>query len=186
MIIRIARFNTYLLCAALLAVQFGCATDDAKKEEKKKDKQVTALSLHLEAYRDDLGRTQAVPISRASDIKIYVDKDSFLDEAQIVEARVMDDHGSFTIFIQFDKRGTWLLENYTSSNPGKRVAIRAQWGEKLDKMRWLGAPQITRRTSDGRMFFTPDASREEADEIVRGLNNVAIKSGNQEKPKKAK
>jgi hypothetical protein len=34
--------------------------------------------------------------------------------------------------------------------------------------------------------FTPDLSREEADRLVRGLNNVAIKLENQPKPKKAK
>ena len=37
------------------------------------------------------------------------------------------------------------------------------------------APAVSKRISDGLFVFTPDASREEADEIVMGLNNVAKK-----------
>ena len=38
---------------------------------------------------------------------------------------------------------------------------------------WLAAPMTNKRISDGVLVFTPDASREEADRIVLGLNNVA-------------
>jgi hypothetical protein len=41
--------------------------------------------------------------------------------------------------------------------------------------RWLAAPVIPRRISNGVLTFTPDASREEADLIAIGLNNVAKK-----------
>ena len=51
--------------------------------------------------------------------------------------------------------------------------------------RWLAAPRISQRIKDGVLVFTPDATREEAERIVRGLNNVAIKLGNKPKPAKA-
>jgi preprotein translocase subunit SecD len=179
MIIRYARFNTYLLCGMLLVAQFGCKTSEKKKAAKQK----AALGLHLEVSRDDLGRGKDVPISRASSVKVYVDKEPFLDEGLITEARLIDDRGGFSIYVQLEKRGAWLLEQYTGTNPGRHIAIHGQWGEKFEKTRWLGAPQITRRVSDGRFMFTPDATREEAEQLVRGLNNVAIQNGFQEKAK---
>ena len=55
---------------------------------------------------------------------------------------------------------------------GKRFAIFCKFGEHLKNERWLAAPVISRRIADGVLIFTPDATREEADEIVLGLNNV--------------
>jgi hypothetical protein len=66
-----------------------------------------------------------------------------------------------------------LLEQYTASNPGKRVAIFSQFGKKLDQARWLAAPVIYRRISDGVLTFTPDTDLKEAEEIELGLNNHA-------------
>jgi len=42
--------------------------------------------------------------------------------------------------------------------------------------RWLAVPSITQRINDGVLTFTPDCSREEADELVAGLNVVAKKT----------
>ena len=46
---------------------------------------------------------------------------------------------------------------------------------KLNEGRWLAAPYIHNRTGDGVLLFTPDATRQEADNIAFGLNNVAKK-----------
>ena len=46
---------------------------------------------------------------------------------------------------------------------------------EFGQARWLAAPMINKRISDGNYVFTPDATREEAERIVRGVNNV-IKS----------
>ena len=43
---------------------------------------------------------------------------------------------------------------------------------------------IAQRIPDGYFTFTPDATRAEAQRIVRGLNNVAAKLGNAPKSKK--
>ena len=71
--------------------------------------------------------------------------------------------------------GTVLLEECTAANRGRRIAIFSQFGEKIKDYRWLAAPVITRRISDGVLVFTPDATREEAEEIALGLNNVSKK-----------
>jgi hypothetical protein len=41
--------------------------------------------------------------------------------------------------------------------------------------RWLAAPIVRKRIGDGKLIFTPDATREECDTIVTGLNAVAKK-----------
>ena len=50
-----------------------------------------------------------------------------------------------------------------------RIGIWARYTEA----RWLAAPMITRRITNGLFVFTPDCSREEAERIVLGLNHVA-------------
>ena len=72
--------------------------------------------------------------------------------------------------------GTALLEQCTTRNRGRRIAIFSQFGEKMKDYRWLAAPVISRRITDGVLVFTPDATREEAEEIAAGLNNVAKKT----------
>ena len=54
---------------------------------------------------------------------------------------------------------------------GKHLVIFSYF----DQGRWLAAPLITGKNSTGLLTFTPDATREEAERIVRGLNNVAKK-----------
>ncbi len=83
--------------------------------------------------------------------------------------------GLFSIRLKFNWEGTAILDSFTSSNPGRRIAIMGDFGGK----RWLASPLIRQRISNGVLTFTPDATREEADKIVRGLNNVAreVKKG---------
>jgi preprotein translocase subunit SecD len=83
--------------------------------------------------------------------------------------------GGFEISLQFNREGTWLLEQYSSANRGRKIAVFCEFGVELKEHRWLAAPVVSKRISDGLLVFTPDASREEAEEIVRGLNNVAKK-----------
>jgi hypothetical protein len=116
-----------------------------------------------------------------------VEPNPILNESVIKEAKIVETTGTFAMAIQFDHSGTLMLEQYTAINNGRRFVIAAQFGEK-DKAqtRWLAAPIVTRRIADGVLAFTPDATRDEAEEIVRGINNLAIQNGNQEKPKKSK
>lgn len=120
-------------------------------------------------------RTEPVPIYRENPIYVNVEKEPFLNEGSIAKASVVDVMGGFSIFIQFDRRGTWLLEQYTTANRGRRIALMSQFGQ----VRWLAAPKIPKPITDGTLVFTPDATREEADRIVRGLNNVAKKMQSQ-------
>jgi hypothetical protein len=68
-----------------------------------------------------------------------------------------------------------MLEQYSAANPGRHFVIFGQWGDKLVNGRWLAAPLITHRISNGVLAFTPDITRAEADQLVLGLNNAAAK-----------
>jgi preprotein translocase subunit SecD len=157
---RVVRFNSYLLLALVALCAVGC------KSMKKKD--ATTFRLHQEVNPDG-DRSSAVPVYRASPMYVNVENGPFITEGHIAKASVIEALGSFQIMVQFDRRGTWLLEQYTTAHRGRRIGIFSQFGDA----RWLAAPVMNKRIADGVLVFTPDASREEADRIVLGLNNVA-------------
>jgi preprotein translocase subunit SecD len=89
----------------------------------------------------------------------------------ITEASVVDVEGGYGIRIKFDAHGARVLENITARNAGRHLVVYAAFPE----IRWLAAPMIKHRIADGALVFTPDATREEAERIVQGINNVAKK-----------
>ena len=161
------RFNLFLALMVLAAL-CGCQT-----EKHKKSKDVSALRLHIEAGSNDSGLTQAVSVLRSDPTLLTIEKEAVLTEANLIEAKVIDARGGIAIAIQFDESSALVLEQYSASNPGKHFVIFGQWGKKLADGRWLAAPLITHRIAGGILSFTPDMSREEADRLVLGLNNVA-------------
>lgn len=169
MLIRAVRFNIYLLLAlgALLA---GCKTSDGKR------KQPAALRIHLEVPPDRTGLNEQVAICRSSPVMVTVSKSPIINENEIQMVKLVENPGGFALHVQFDRRGTWLLEQYTGANPGRRLAIFCLFGDETTQGRWLAAPMISRRISDGVLVFTPDADRSEAEQIERGLNEFARKT----------
>lgn len=135
-----------------------------------------SIQLHLEMNPDGTDKIGPVTIGRSVPFQVVVDKTSFLSERQLLEALVVETEGTFAIKLKFDQKGTWLLEQYTTAHKGKRAAIMARWE---GQGRWLGAPRMEERVTDGTFQFTPDASREETDKLVEGLNRAskAIQSG---------
>ena len=169
--IRWNRFKTYLLVTLATVAVCGCQTVGRTKESKL----LSTLRLHLETGRNGPKPNQAVPIYRQKAIMVNVEQIPFLSEEQVSDAKVIDEVGGFALRIQFDHHGAVLLEQATTGNRGAKVAIFSQFGEKMKDYRWLAAPVITHRISDGVFVFTPDATREEAEEIAIGLNNVSKK-----------
>lgn len=179
MVIRPSRFNIYLLVAAgALLVASGCQS--AKKKE---EKQKATLRIHLETNPLPSGNSEVVNVLRAAPILVNIERYPFLNETHIAEARVADLPEGFVLVIQFNQQGQRLLEQYSSSNSRRRFAIRTQFRQNTNAFdRWLAAPLITGRISDGILAFTPDADHTEAEIIARGWNNVAAET----QPKKKK
>jgi hypothetical protein len=162
------RFNLYLTMVTVLALFCGCQTDNKKEK-------LAAIRVHLQADSNDAGETQTVSVLRSDPVSVTIGHDPILTEANVIAARVIDTPGGFAIEIQFDESATLFLEQYSAANPGRHFVIFGQWGDKLVNGRWLAAPLITHRISNGLLAFTPDISRAEADQLVLGLNNVAAK-----------
>lgn len=152
-------FNIILL---LLGFVLGCQTPKEKKE-------LSAVRLHIEVNPDALGTSMAVPVYRAAPVKVNVDNSPFVDERDLTRAEVIEWMGGFAIQLEFNYHGKLMLENTTRIHPSKRIGVLAEFGQT----RWLAAPLIARAITDGKLVFTPDATREEAERFVRGLNAVA-------------
>lgn len=164
MLIRPGCFNTYLLAGLLALLAGGCAAPS--KDDKKVQ---SALRLHLEVNPNPAGQSMRVNVGRSDPLAVNVDQQPFLTELQVENASVLDALGGFSIALHFSSDGAILLEQYTGAYNGRRMAIAAEFGET----RWIAAPVIRQRLTDGQMVFTPDLTREEAERFVRGLNRVA-------------
>jgi len=172
MMIRWERFNTYLLAAVAAAAAVVCGCESTGKPGSKK--LLSVLRLHVAASPDATGAQKTITVYRQNPVNISVEKQPFLSEGNVAEAKVIDVVGGFALSIKFDQLGTSLLEEYTAANRGRRIAVFTQFGEKIEHSRWLAAPVIG-RIADGVFTFTPDATREEAEQIALGLNNLARK-----------
>lgn len=187
---RPARINTFFLSLTVVAVGIalsGCASDPGSKKEVKKEKEVAALRIHVEKRdSDEGGRT--VSVLRASPVSLVIEKEPFIDERDIKSAKILDTVTGFAITLDTTLHGRLLLEMTSVSRTGRHLAIVSTWEQEKDKTetRWLAAPLLKVPLRDGKLTFVPDCTREEANHIVSGINNVAIKIGNQEKPEKPK
>ena len=160
------RFNIYLALGLIISLA-GCLTP----EEKKRAKEVALVRLHLEGSVSSSDKNSAAKINRADPVAVPVEMEPFLDNGSLDKAAVIEAMGGFALQLRFNKHGTFVLDQMTTANRGRRMAVFAQWTEG----RWLAAPVISQRIADGVLTFTPDASREEAENLVRGLNNTVAK-----------
>ena len=161
------RFNLYLSLLAALTLVSGCALLNLKH------KQTAALRIHIENGASAPGASEIIPVMRTAPVMVNIATEPVLTEANIAAAALVETPGGFAVELKFDQSGTWTLEQYSAANPGKHLAIFGQWGEKLVNGRWLAAPSINRRIADGTLVFTPDASRAEIEQLVKGLNLAA-------------
>ncbi len=177
--LRFMRFNTFFCGLLVLLLAAGCRThkaDDADKDKKdKKDKEATVLELHMEMDPDSTASIIPVTVGKeAAKFRMNVESTPFLDNGDLDWSDVVvDSDGLFAIRLKFNRRGTELLDTFTSMYPGKRVAVFCRFGAGEEHHRYIAAPNILRPISNGVFTFTPSTTREEADRIVRGLNAVA-------------
>lgn len=161
------RFNSYflaLLAAALACFGTGCKTPGRKAPQ-------TTLRIHAEAT-DNSSFTRKIEVYRTFPTKMLVEQSPLLTEAEVKEAAVVEALGGFALQFKLDSRGRWLLDHHSSLHRGRKLAIFATFGEGGKKARWLAAPVLSHRISNGQLIFTPDATREEAELIVAGLKRT--------------
>jgi len=157
-----------IFCAlAVMCLLSACKTTEEKKEAKAQ----TIIKVHLETAVSNKPSEADVPVFRERPMMMHIDTNEILNNMDITGASVVDVQGGFGIRITFDAHGARVLENISANNAGKHLVIYGAFPE----IRWLGAPRIARRLGKGELIFTPDATREEAERIVLGINNVAKK-----------
>jgi preprotein translocase subunit SecD len=159
--LRLSNWNLAALVVAAL-VAGGCATKSDKEQE------IATLRLHLEVNAEMVRRNVVAQVPRSNPVNITVAEEPLLHEGYIEEAQIVSDGDTHRITIRYDDQGARVLNNYTAINIGKHVAVMGQFPET----RWLAAPVITRRISDGVFTFTPDASLEESRRLVDGLTQL--------------
>lgn len=172
-------FNIYLPVALSAALFCGCASG------KKNKKVVTLLQVHAVAT-DKSSFTKKVSVFREAPVTMRVDDSPLLTEADVKEAAVVEALGGFALAIQFGTRGRWLLDQHSSMHKGRNLVIFARFGEKEGIKRWIAAPILSNRITDGALIFTPDATREEAEMIARGLGEPKKKGKKEESAEKEK
>ena len=168
--IRFFRFNTYLLLlAATLAA--GCKSP----AETKRDRTVATLRLFLEGAQDGSSNYETVEISGVS---LLAGRKPFLDEGNVRKAEVLETRdGGFAMQVQYDQHGTFVLDAISAQYRSRRMIVFSQLSvEKTVTSHWLAAPLIGERILDGQILFTPNATREEADQIALGVNNLVKKA----------
>jgi hypothetical protein len=175
MMIRCHRFNIYLGVALAVVLASGCRTPEGKRKAA-----LATLQLRQETAPGPISQGEVVTVLRDPLVTLCVGREPFLSDVNVKGAKVIDIVGGFALSIQFDRQGTWLLEQYSGASMGRRIAIFSQFGEppdyKLNSGRWVGALQMSKRITDGLLIFTPNTTREEAEQIALGLNNVAKKT----------
>jgi preprotein translocase subunit SecD len=165
-------FNIILVLGILFLT--GCETTASSRKGKK---EVSTFRVHLETHKDTGDRTRQILFPREQPATLTIEVQPILTEANVAQASVTEGPDGFSLRVQLDRRGVWLLENYSATRIGRRLVIFSDFGRE----RWLAAPVISRRVPDGVLVFTPDATLEEAQRIARGLNYVAAKIRKNEK-----
>jgi len=160
-------FNLYFAAILSLALLCGCETDKSKSA-------TAAMRVHLETP-NAFDTTQTISVMRNYPVKVTIAKEPIFSEANLLGARLIETPGGYAIEMQLDERSSLMLEQYSASNVGRHFVIFAQWGKKISEGRWIAAPLISHHIANGVLSFTPDTSREEAEQFVLGLNNVAKK-----------
>ena len=166
------RFNLILALAVLLVPLCGCKLLGFKSNEP-----TAALRIHMELSPDNaenkMNGAQTVSVLRSEPVQVTIDKNPILTERNLVAVKLINTPVAPAIEVRFDENGTWILEQYSASNPGRHFVIFGQWGQDLKDGRWIAAPLITQRINNGILSFTPDMSSDEASNLVVGLSNVA-------------
>ena len=156
----------------------AAATERAKDEKPKKAKKakkpkpLDKIRVHVEAKRELPERSLPAFVGRSNPLHFNCEKIPILNESHVENALLVDQPGGFQVRIRFNSMGTKLLESYTAAAAGRHLCIVAD----IDgEGRWLAAPLVRQRIGDGTLSFSPDASREEMERLVTGLNEMVRK-----------
>jgi hypothetical protein len=163
---RCGRFNLYLLALTMTLLAACETTSPTGAGGRAGAKDLASIRVHLETHADPLGMSRQITVGRENPQTFFV-SGPMLGEPHLIAAQIWEGQpGQYAIHLKFDREGIRTLESLSLSYRGKRLAIMSQFPEP----RWIGAVRLDRHIADGTLLFRPDATREEAEHIVKGLN----------------
>ncbi len=163
-------FNGFLALVAL-TLMAGCGTT----EERQRKKELSTLRIHVESDQQS-DHSSAIMVHRTAPMRLNIEREPVLDETHVLGAMVVEQPGGFAVEVKFNRQGSWILERVSVMSKNRHLVIFSHFGPA----RWLAAPLILGKNQSGQLIFTPDATREEAERFVRGLNNAARKMASKE------
>ncbi len=117
--------------------------------------------------------TSPSAVGRSGTLAFQVEKLPILNEVHVEQAALIEETGTHQVELKFNSLGARVLEAYSAAAVGKHFVVMTE----IDgEARWIAAPLIRRRIGDGALRFVPDASREDMDRLVGGLNEAIAKN----------
>jgi hypothetical protein len=162
------------------------------------NKEYTFLGVYLEARN---GAATGARMVKVLNVPFYVESEPFLTEADVSGASLVDyPDGTYAVTVTCSDHGRLVLDMTTSSSKGLNMVIftffpQPGWGKPKGRDAFsvekaaAGQPRfsswsavrIGNNLSNGTFRFTPEASRAEAERMVRGLNNMAAEVEKQDR-----
>ena len=109
--IRVLRFNTYLLIGLAIALGGGCKSGKEKDPNKYTEKDEASLRLYLEVNPDGSESNGAVSVGRENPFEVNVQKQPFVTEFQIEKAAVVDGLAAFPFLFNSTNKGAGCWSN---------------------------------------------------------------------------
>jgi preprotein translocase subunit SecD len=156
-----------LVLALAMASVSACSTASSDRQ-----KPIETFRVHLESRHDIPERSMPAEIGEANPMRFTVEKLPILSEIHVEEAALLEQSDGFTVQVRFNGMGARILEGYSSAAIGRHFLIMTEIDEEV---RWIAAPLIRHRNSEGTLTFTPQATREEMQRLVAGLNGAVEK-----------
>lgn len=149
----------FTLAATLVA---GCALFQKKSEE-------STLRIYEQVDAALPAETvQTVEIPRAG-LKLTISPFPTLSERDVQSAELYDTAGGKAIFLRFDPTGTVALDEMTTRNRGRYVAV-------LINNHPVSAWLVDQRIINGQFLVEGDLTDEEAKKVVDDLNKLSKKN----------
>lgn len=167
-------FNLLLVLSLASGLVSGAAeSSDTSRKRSRKPKPVERIRVHVESRHDIAERSLKVEVGQGPGaMKFQVEKLPILNEVHVERAALLEVPGGFQVQLKFDSLGAKILESYTAAAAGRHLLLLTEFDEES---RWIAAPLIRRRIGDGVLAFSPQITREEADRLVKGLNQAIDK-----------
>ncbi len=164
-----------LLSTLILAI--GCNYANYSVETKRNKAQ---FAFFIEGFPRQGEETKLLKFHQAKPKFIHIDPNPVLkgDSGMLTSSKVIDtEDGLHAIQLDFTTLGQSVMEHITTNYRARRlyvVVAQSDVQSKTNKiiMRCIGAKYIQQTVSAPYMVFTPDASREESENIVNLANKT--------------